>query len=169
MNDSVENLPQKYFLHSMAKHSHAIEQLCDRAERSIKLYSPNLLKPIFHREAISKNLLRLIKSHPKAEVHIIICDSASLLRTHHSILELARRLPSRIHIRKLQSDNQPKNSYLLIDNECLWLAHDEKILDRENSGFYLNAKTPDSKTYQENFTDLWEASENTPELRQLTI
>jgi hypothetical protein len=113
-------------------------------------------------EAVSE----FARSSPGVDVRILISDTSLIVSRGHGLVELARRLDSRIDIRRCAEDSAPG---------------DESFVVGDDQGFFL---MPDFREYQaladgydpvrarrllEDFDQLWARSAPDPELRLLKL
>ena len=76
--------------------------LCRSASRYICILSPYLDHAVFDNEELASALSALARSTRQTEVRILIADSRAVVGRGHRLLQLCRRLPSAIQIRRLQ-------------------------------------------------------------------
>ena len=136
------------------------------ASRTIRIYSQVLDPILFDREDVIDALSAFVRRGPPSHLQLLIDSSGAIISRGHRLLELARRLDSKIEIRTLPSDLVEDNHSCVISDE---------------QGFFL---MPDHKEYQalsnrydpvqtsrlaERFDYLWNRSTIDPELRVLRL
>ncbi len=134
--------------------------------RILAIYSQVLDHALFDRQEVVDALSAFARSGPPVAVRLLIHDSSLITSRGHRLLELARRLDSKIEIRRVPEE--------LADFQATFVTWD-------NLGYWL---MPDYQTYvgQANFNDpvqasrlserfnyLWERSVPDPELRALHL
>ncbi len=83
----------------------------------------------------------------------------------HPLLELARRLPSKIEMRRLPDDTAVQRSFVVVDHDAVWLRS-----DRDTYEGWCNPHDPvEARRLIDEFTVLHERSSDDPELRLLSL
>ena len=108
----------------------------------------------------------LARSSRQAQVRILISDSRGLLGRRHQLLQLARRLPSVVHIRKLAEHPQWNNETVVIRDKDGVLY---KPGGSEHDAFFEPNSRASTARHLELFDDLWRYSLEDPELRSLSL
>lgn len=134
--------------------------------RTVRLYSQELDHLLFDRSDVTDALSAFVRRGPPARLVILIHSSSSIVSRGHQLLELARRLDSKIEIRKVPSE-------LAVDRHCCVIT-DERgyflLPDRDEYQALANGYDPvQAARLAERFDYLWERSETDPELRALRI
>lgn len=141
-------------------------ELCASAQRDIRILSPDLDHEVFDSEDLRLAISSLARRSRHTNVRILVSDTRALVARGHCLLELARRIPSLVHIQVLSEHPQLNDDVMVIRdlNGVLF-----KPGDSEHQGHY----EPDSKAtttaYAERFDELWDHSAQDVELRQLGI
>ncbi len=95
---------------------HALAMM-QQARRSLCIYSTDLEPWLYHHSSIQEACTRLLVAHPRNQLRILLRDPTRAVKEGHRLLQLARRLTSSVHIRKLQPDYpDPGGTYLIADN-----------------------------------------------------
>lgn len=146
------------------KHSKEIVKQCTR---EIHILSSELDRSIFTDEELVNMLSVFVRQERHCTIKILVKDIKPIIERGHALLALARRLSSKIIIKKLLME--PKDNaiaYLIGDKRLLLYKHS----DSEHVGFVNYAAGPESNKLLEEFTYLWEQhSVADPELKQLSI
>ena len=89
---------------------------CSR--RPVPCASTALTEPwLYHHSSIQQACTRLLLAHPRNQLRILVADPTRAVKEGHRLLQLARRLTSNVHIRKLHPDYpEPNGTYLLADD-----------------------------------------------------
>ena len=139
--------------------------LCVSCSRYLKIISPHLDHTIFDSLDVVDAISALARGDSHSRVQILIADSRPIIQKGHRLLNLSRRLPSSILIRKL-SDHPEMNGQTVLVGDL------DKVLfmpGEEGPGFY----DPDSRASAQQFTDkfdsLWECGIVDPEFRRLGL
>lgn len=90
--------------------------LCDDIKTRIDILSSHLPSDVFDDEDLIKHISQHLRNNRMAHARILMSDSSKLLRQRHVFLELIRKLPSKIQVRKLNKDDTPlQHGFILID------------------------------------------------------
>ena len=140
--------------------------LCAGARRDLSILSPDLDYRVFDRPELVDTVVALLRNSDKARVRIVIADSRPLVHRGHRLLELARRVPSKMGIQRLAEHPQ-------------WNGETAVIRDRdgvlfqpgggERRAFYEPGSRAVAEQYIEQFEELWRRSEIDQELRSLRL
>ncbi|GAB1265230.1 DUF7931 domain-containing protein [Aurantivibrio infirmus] len=151
-------------LDSYSKHANKI--LGD-ARREIVILSNKLDFSLYDQSSIAEHITQVIRNDRNAKVKILIKDIRPLVERGHQLLNLARRLSSKVKLRKLLIEPEnDSHAYLIADNSRLLYQHD----DEEHVGFVNYKARPEAKKLLREFTYLWEQhSDEDPSLRSLVI
>ncbi|MCB1675704.1 MAG: hypothetical protein KDI01_05410 [Halioglobus sp.] len=141
-------------------------QLCDSALRSLCILSPRLDHEAFDNEALAQAVSDLVRRGRLSEVKILVSDSRALLSRGHRLLQLHRRLPSSVHIRKLAEHPDWKGQTVVTRDRDGVLY---KPADSDHEGFYRGDSRSSARPHLELFAALWRHSEPDIELRSLSI
>ena len=141
-------------------------ELCKSARRYIRILSPDLDREVFDNDALLEAISSLARRSRNSEIRILVSDTRTLVQRGHRLLELARRIPSLVHIQVLAEHPEMNNDVMVIrDLDGLLF----KPGDSEHQGHY----EPDSRAvtgeYVEKFDELWERSVPDVELRRLGL
>jgi predicted GNAT family N-acyltransferase len=143
----------------------AIIDLIATARRTILIFSPNLDQALFAHEGSLLAISTLARRSRSAKVRVLVEDTKAIAEAAHPLLELARRLPSKIEMRRLPDDSVPRRSFVVVDHEAVWVQPDydayvgwSNLHDRVEARRLVDA-----------FTELYERSTDDPELRLLSL
>ena len=140
--------------------------LCASAARYVFILSPRLDHQVFDNPEMSSALASLARASRQTEVRILISDSRQIVSRGHRLVQLARRLPTSIHIRKL-----PEHP------DC----HGEPVITRDmdgvlfnpggsdHEGFYEPNSRASARKHLEHFEELWRHGTADVELRSLSL
>ena len=141
-------------------------ELCTEARRYIRILSPDLDHEVFDSEALSNAISALARRSRYTEVRILVQNTRAIVQRGHRLLELARRIPSLVHIQVLSEHPEVSNDTMVIrDMDGLLF----KPGDSEQQGIYEADSKAITAAYVEKFDDLWELSVPDVELRRLGI
>ncbi|MEZ5501971.1 MAG: hypothetical protein R3E50_04700 [Halioglobus sp.] len=140
--------------------------LCRGAARYICILSPALDHEAFDNSDLADALSALARRSRQTLIRILISDSRPLLGQGHRLLQLARRLPSTIKMRKLAEHPDWNNETVVIRDRNGVLF---KPGGSEHDAFYEPDSRPATQKHLERFDELWRFSVEDPELRSLHI
>ena len=140
--------------------------LLQTPSRTVRIYSQELDHALFDRADVTDALSEFVRHGPPARLQILIHSSGSIVSRGHQLLELARRLDSKIEIRKVPGElATDRSSFVLADEQGYFLLPDH----REYQAM-ANAFDPvQSERLVERFDYLWDRSETDPDLRVLRL
>ena len=135
---------------AFAKH---LLQLIQTARRKVYILSRTLNDALYHDQEIADALSALVRNDRNAEVCILVKKVKPLVELNHHLLRLARRLPSKITIKKLLIEPQDDDrAYLIGDRDLLLYQHDEA----EFTGFVNYSAKPEVAKILDDFDYLWQ-------------
>jgi hypothetical protein len=140
--------------------------LCESASRHVCIQSPGLDYAAFDNAELVDALSALVRRSRQAEVRILINDARAILGRGHRLLQLARRLPSTVRIRKLSDHPQWNNETVVIRDRDGVLY---KPGGSDHDAFFEPASRASALRHLELFNELWRYSVEDPELRSLSI
>lgn len=141
----------------------AIAQL---ARRRLALFTHDLEPQLYGTAEFVAAVKDLALSGRMTEVRILLADSTRATKEGHRLLELARRLSSRIEIRK------PHRDYLDLA-ETFLIADEQGLLYRKLAtrweGFADTHEPLQAREQSKLFDEIWQRSQQDPETRRLGI
>lgn len=138
----------------------------ERPRRTLLLLSPLLDPLLFDRPDVVEAVSAFARDARQARVQILIRDSSLIVARGHRLVELARRLESRIEVRKLPDDAGTRElSFMTWDERGCWLLPDY----REYQALRNFHDPVQAKRLTEQFARLWARSAPDPELRLLRL
>ena len=140
--------------------------LCQSASRYICILSPQLDHAAFDSNALVDALSALARRSRQTQVRILINDSRPVVGRGHQLLQLARRLPSTVHIRKLEEHPQWTNETVVIRDRDGVLY---KPGGSDHEAFYEPNSRASTLRHLELFDELWGFSLEDAELRALHL
>ena len=140
--------------------------MVSQATRSLNLFTPNLDPRIFNNEGFIDAVKQLAIGNPRAKVNILILDPSDVVSRGHRIVELARRISSRIFIHRADDEDQDRvDTFMIVDNiGIIHRAHNDRF-----AGLAEFNNPPEARQLTKTFNDAWERSQPEPELRRLHL
>jgi len=134
--------------------------------RTVQIYSQVLDHALFDRLEVVDALSAFVRRGPPAQIQVLIHSSQLIISRGHRLLELARRMDSKIQIR-LVPDQQAADLHTCVmwDDRGYWLMPDY----REYEGLANIYDPVQASRLSERFEYLWHKSIEDSELRVLRI
>jgi hypothetical protein len=161
-----ESAEQLFLLDDAEAFALHARQIVERSRRELAVLSQHL-DPLVYESALADRISALARDDRNARVRILVKEIEPIIERGHPLLTLARRLSSKVEIRKLliEPENEAE-AYLIGDRERVLYKH----ADREYTGFANYLAGPEAAKLLDNFNYLWERhSELSPALRSLVI
>ncbi|MEA3275603.1 MAG: hypothetical protein U9Q81_10025 [Pseudomonadota bacterium] len=144
----------------------AVARMTRQAKRKLRIFSQDLDAPLYDRIEVLDAIRNLALQDVHVPVRILLADAAPAVYNGHRLIELARGLTSRIHIRRIPKEFQDRTKAYL-------LADDRGYVQRRLSAVYegtANFNAPlHVRRLGEGFERIWELSDIHQELRRLYI
>ena len=134
--------------------------------RNVQIYSQNLDHALFDQLPVVTALSQFVRRGPPAQLQILIHSSQLIISRGHRLLDLARRINSKISIRRVPEELATDlHTCLVWDARGYWLMPDF----REYEGLANRYDPVQSTRMSERFEYLWEKSRADSELRVLRL
>jgi len=140
--------------------------LCASASRYICILSPQLDHAVFDSSALMDALSALARRSRQTQVRILISDARPVVGRGHQLLQLSRRLPSTVHIRKLEEHPNWNNETVVIRDRDGVLY---KPGGSDHDAFYEPNSRASTLRHLELFDELWGFAVEDAELRALHL
>jgi predicted GNAT family N-acyltransferase len=143
-----------------------MDSIVGQAGQRLWLYDRMLDHDLYDRPRFRELVSGLARRHRLSEIRLLIHDDQPLIKRRHQLIELMRRLPSRIELKLVNkgypNDDQP---FILADREGVVCRHGFA----RPSGFAGFADSGRVRVLSENFQRMWDAGRTSLELRQLPL
>lgn len=140
--------------------------LARQARRQLRLLSNDLEPALFDTPAFADTLSELARRHRHTEIRLLLLNGRAVAQRGHRLLELHRRLPSAVAIRRLDLPTaEVRENFLVADNSgvlCYNVREPERAWADYNN-------LPVAENYRSRFDEWWHRSHEDPELRILSI
>ena len=142
-------------------------KIINHTSRHLAILSDDLDFSLYNNPDLKSAISRLARKDRNATIRILVKKTKPLVERNHLLLSIARKLPSKIRIRKLTLEPEDNDrSYLIGDRQLLLYKHD----DKEYSGFANYRAGPEITNIIEDFNYLWQQhSVEDTELRVLSL
>jgi predicted GNAT family N-acyltransferase len=142
-------------------------RVIETATRSVEIFSPLLDQSLFGDDDCVELLSEFARRAPRALVRILIVDSKLIVARGHPLLELTRRLTSKIEMRKVP-DNYPvdeRRSFVVADGQAVWWLPDHTV----PTGWADLHNPVQARRVLDEFERLCERGIDDPDLRLLNL
>lgn len=162
-----ENDQNLILLDELEDFSRSSLKVVELSRREVLLLSRTLDPALFNNEAFYQHLLDLARRDRNVRIRILVKDIRPVVEQGHRILNLARKLSSKIEIRKLLSrPEKDAIAYLIGDRRHLLYMHEDQIYN----GFVHFDAAVECRGLADEFSYLWDKhSELDPALRSMLI
>ena len=121
---------------------------------------------LYDRHRFRELISALARRHRLSEVRLLIHDDKPLVKRRHTLVELMRRLPSRMELRLVNEDYPVEDQpFIIADREGVVYRHDFY----KPEGFAKFSDGGRVKLLSENFQRMWDAARPSLELRELPL
>jgi len=136
------------------------------AKMEITLFSQGLDRRTYSSEDFIAPLQTFLLSHQRARLRVLVHTPSAAMRTGHRLIELGRRLSSRIEFRELLSERQLiRKEFLIIDESALLLRDSP---DQLEARYYAHAPLL-ARDQKREFDTWWQESPPAAEFRDLKL
>ncbi len=143
-----------------------MDSVVGQASQRIWLYDRLLEHDLYDRHRFRELISALARRHRLSEVRLLIHDDKPLVKRRHALVELMRRLPSRMELRLVNEDYPVEDQpFILADREGVVYRHDFY----KPEGFAKFSDGGRVKLLSENFQRMWDAARPSLELRELPL
>jgi predicted GNAT family N-acyltransferase len=143
-----------------------MDSMVGQASQRLWLYDRILDHDLYDRHRFRELVSGLARHHRLSEIRLLIHDDQPLVKRRHQLVELMRRLPSRIELKLVNNDYPHEDQpFILADREGIIYRHDFT----QPSGFAGFADGGRVKLLSENFQRMWDTGRSSLELRELPI
>lgn len=142
-------------------------ELCAECRRDLVIMAARPDPLIFNSAVIVEEISALTRRHAKARVRILISDTRDIARMRLQLIDLGKRLPSKIAIRKLTCElHSGNNDFAVGDRSGIFVKHG----DDGCQGLYDASAPAEARNLLDEFNDLWERqSADIPDLMMLRL
>lgn len=141
-------------------------RLATAARREVLIFSRDLDPPLYDQPPFLAAIERLALARPHLPVRILVLDPWQSVTGAHRLVDLGRRLASRIGMRRTAEEYRHRtDAFLIADATGYCLRH---LADRHEALVEFAAPGPAARLRAE-FEQIWELSSEDTELRRLTL
>lgn len=145
----------------------AIDRIARDARHRLWIYSRDLDRALLDREPFLEEIKRIGLSGRGAMIRILLHDPTSAVRDAHRLLHFAHRLSSYVQVRKPVAEQDRNDPSAFVLNDVGGYFHRTLATRFDGEG---NTHGPGRhRQLLEYFGQVWERSEEDPELRRMTL
>ncbi|MDH5570562.1 MAG: hypothetical protein OEY89_02280 [Gammaproteobacteria bacterium] len=144
----------------------AFKRLLQQTQRTLTIFSHNLDAQLYNTDEIMALIQRLALHNKHANIKILLKDCQQLAQNGHQIIELARRLTSKIQIYQLAKDfTEYHECFIIADtNQIIFRPHADRFEGTVSHHDPLQVRTKLAL-----FEQAWALSEPSAEMRRLHL
>jgi predicted GNAT family N-acyltransferase len=143
-----------------------MHSLAGQAQQRLWLYDNTLDFDLYGQPRFCELVSQIARRHRLSDVRLLVQDDKALTQRQHGLVELMRRLPSRIELRLLSDGTPPnKEPFVLADRQGVLYRHEFG----SHKGFANFADGGRVKRLEERFLQMWNTSQRSAELRVLSL
>ena len=143
-----------------------ILMMCKQAQHTIQILSPFLDHKLFDHEELREACSTLARRNKYTRVEILLYDPHRVIKNGHSLVELARKLPSSMKIQIVHPElRQLNHEHVLVDGHGYIYRQDIETFDG-SANFY---EVTEGNRLSRQFRRSWDSSLTDPNLRQLKL
>ncbi|PXX90862.1 N-acetyltransferase [Marinobacter vulgaris] len=158
--------PHAWLFNSESDMTGLMDSVVGQARQRLWLYDRLLDHDIYDRLRFRELVSFLARRHRLSEVRLLIHDDKPLVKRRHQIVELMRRLPSRIELRLINQDYPVESQpFMLVDRDGMIFRHDFY----KPEGFAKFSDSGRVKLLAESFQRMWDTGKGSLELRELPL
>jgi hypothetical protein len=145
--------------------AHALA-LLQQARVNLSIYSPDLEAWLYSHSSVQEACTQFLLASPKNRLRILVRDVGKPVKQGHRLLNLAQRITSNLHIRRINPDHpSDESAYLLADDRGLFLRE----LPEQYAGYALYNDPGRVRQRQAQFDQAWDISLSDPDLRSFLL
>lgn len=144
----------------------ASTELARQARRELVIFSRDLDPRYYDDQPFLGEIQRLALERPQLPVRALVMEPRAPISQGHRLIELARRLSSRIQIRKVGADDRDRiDAFLVADRRGYCL----RPLADQREAFHAPDSPAEARRLCADFERMWELAEPDTELRRLHL
>lgn len=144
----------------------AVAALIESARRTVIILSARLDPGVFAAAPTLGAISRLARRSRSAHVRILVEDTKAIASNNHPLLQLTRRLPSKVAMRRFPNDTTPQRTcFVVVDEMAIWVQPDQDVY----VGWWNLNDRVEARRLADQFAWLYERSSDDPELRLLSL
>ena len=163
---SLATTPGKMALHGREMFRDVSLLMAKQAARRIQIFSYDLDAPVFDRQPFIDTLKSLVLQSRFSRIQILLQENQRVQKEGHRLIDLSRRFPTYIEIRRPHPDHRERRENFLIADRIGYIKR--KSADRYHGEANLEDHA-EATHLSELFDGIWDCSEPDSDLRSLNI
>lgn len=158
--------PGHIHLHTCTDHYLVSTRLARQAHHSLHIFSYDLDAPVYGQASFIEAAKQFAITNRNALIKILLQDNGCVQRKGHRLIDLGRKIPSRIELRRPHPDyiDHPEN-FLIADG----LGYIRRDLYTRYDGIVDFHAPLNTQKLEGFFSEVWERSEPESDLRRLSL
>ncbi len=153
-------------LESLSDFCSAIDMMAVQSARCIKLFTQELDHELYDRSDLVDALMSALKRKKDQQLSILLKEANRASKLGHRLVELQKRIPSKVEIRSLPAEYQDmSHEYMIVDD----MAMVKRFAVGYMRGHCEFRSVPDAAKYSRQFNDIWQRSLPCQELRSVHL
>lgn len=153
-------------LESVEDHRRVATAMAQQAGRTLHIFTYDLEAQVFDTPEFEEAVSQLARSSQYAAVRILVQDSSRAVKNGHRLINLAQRLSSKIEIRKPIAEYADVTRAFFVVDEAGYISR--ALADRFESVANFDDRLT-SRDLVAFFNEVWERSQQDPQLRRLYL
>lgn len=143
-----------------------VDSVANQTRQQLWLYDRELEHDLYDRLRFREILSAIARRHRLSEVRLLIHDDKPLVKRRHQVIELMKRLPSKIELR-IVSEAHPceEQPFMIVDRQAVVYRHEFG----KPAGFAQLSAGGRAKLLSEAYQRMWDTGTPSKEFRQLGI
>jgi hypothetical protein len=141
-------------------------RLASQARHELLIFTHDLDPPVYDQQAFLDALKELVLTSQNAHVWVLLQSNQRVQREGHRLVELSRRLPSSIEIRRVHEDYADHPAAFLVADETGYLYQHHFTRHEGTVCFHGPLEARQHRSF---FLEVWDQSVQDPELRRLHL
>ncbi len=158
--------PQRFLLGDFQRTLAALNSMIGQTRRYVKIFSPDLERELYDTEKFRDQISAFARLSRYSEVRILVQQIEDMVQNGHRLLELSRKLPSKVTIKLLsRGEDIDCRSFILADSTGLIIRP-----EYENYQGFCNFHAKNAvENLADEFDRYWELAEIDPQFRTITL
>lgn len=166
MDTPAKQEPVVALAHGSAGFLARLAEMARDARMQISIMSQTLDRRVYGSEEFLGPLQSFLLQHERARLRVIVRTPSAAMRSGHRLVELGRRLSSRVEFRELLPEQRLiEREYVVADERSLLVRESPEELDAR---YYSNSPMLAREQLRE-FESLWQESQPSAEFRDLRL
>lgn len=148
------------------EHREVALAMTQQARRSIVILTRDLDHPLYDTPEFEQAAFELARGSQYARIRVLVQDSSRAVKNGHRLVGLAQRLSSRIEIRNPTEEYADVNHAFFVSDQTGYISR--KLADRYEGTANFNDRLA-ARNLVNFFDEIWERSQQDPQLRRLHL